>query len=138
VLAYAATAVPATMDGAGVLYDTKDPEYIARLMEAVLDVPQIAAAIVASQDAALERLLARDFAGTLLGFVARLTGAGPRPAPPVTWDFWQQFEQFDRFEELRQFRPALYQALPEPPAGNPTPGALSHPAPRIPQPGPDR
>ena len=30
VLAYAATAVPATMDGAGVLYDDKDPLHVAR------------------------------------------------------------------------------------------------------------
>jgi glycosyltransferase involved in cell wall biosynthesis len=112
VLAYAATAVPATMDGAGILYDTKDPEYVARLMEAVLDVPQISDSIVRSQDAALDRLLAKDFAGTLLGFVERLTGTPPRPAPAVTWDFWEQFEQFDRFEELRQFRPSLYKALP--------------------------
>ena len=37
VLAYAATAVPATMDGGGVFYDTKDPLEIARLMDAVLD-----------------------------------------------------------------------------------------------------
>ncbi|HVH58325.1 MAG TPA: glycosyltransferase [Vicinamibacterales bacterium] len=116
VLAYAATAVPATMDGAGILYETKDPEYVARLMEAVLDVPQISDSIVDSQDAALDRLLAKDFAGTLLGFVERLTSAPPRPAPPVTWDFWEQFEQFDRFEELRQFRPSLYKALPVAPA----------------------
>ena len=34
VLAYAATAVPATMDGGGVLYDTKDPFDVARLMDA--------------------------------------------------------------------------------------------------------
>ena len=120
VLAYSATAVPATMDGAGVLYETKDPEYIARLMEATLDEPRIADAIVASQDAALDRLLAKDFAGTLLTFVERLTNAPPRPAPPVSWDFWQQFEQFDRFEELRQFRPSLYKALPE---GPPHPAA---------------
>ncbi len=37
VLAYAATAVPATMDGGGVLYDTTDPLRVARLMDAVLD-----------------------------------------------------------------------------------------------------
>ena len=37
VLAYASTAVPATMDGGGVLYDTTDPLEIARLMAAVLD-----------------------------------------------------------------------------------------------------
>src|SRR5207237_5253518 len=37
VVAYAATAVPATMDGGGVLYETKDPFEVARLMAAILD-----------------------------------------------------------------------------------------------------
>ena len=41
VLAFASTAVPATMDGGGVLYDTTDPLEIARLMEAVLDNPEL-------------------------------------------------------------------------------------------------
>src|SRR6185436_14518363 len=36
VLAYAATAVPATMDGAGVLFDTKEPLEVARLMDAIV------------------------------------------------------------------------------------------------------
>ena len=36
VLAYAATAVPATMDGAGVLYDDKDPAHVAALMDAIV------------------------------------------------------------------------------------------------------
>ena len=116
VLAYASTAVPATMDGGGVLYDTTDPFEIARLMEAVLDDPAIEDAILQSQDAALARLLARDFAGTLLRFVEEVIAGPPRPAPAVTWDFWAQFEQFERFEELRQFRPALFQALPAGPA----------------------
>ncbi len=115
VMAYASTAVPATMDGAGVLYDTKDPLQIARIMEAVLDAPEVEAAVLESQDAALARLRARDFGGTLLRFVERVAGGPPRPAPPVAWDFWQQFDLFERLEELRQFRPALYQALPPPP-----------------------
>ena len=37
VLAYAATAVPSTMDGGGVLYDTKSPAHVASLMAAILD-----------------------------------------------------------------------------------------------------
>jgi glycosyltransferase involved in cell wall biosynthesis len=114
VLAFAATAVPATMDGGGVLYDTTDPGEIARLMEAVLDDQRLEEAVVASQDQALARLLARDFAGTLLRYVDDLLQRPPRPAPEVAWDFWQQFDQFERFEELRQFRPALYKALPQP------------------------
>lgn len=114
VLAFAATAVPATMDGGGVLYDTTDPGEIARLMEAVLDDQRLEEAVVASQDQALARLLAKDFAGTLLRYVDGLLQRPPRPAPDVAWDFWQQFDQFERFEELRQFRPALYKALPQP------------------------
>ena len=111
VLAYGATAVPATMDGGGVMYDTKDPLEIARLMDAVLD-PVIEEAVLQSQDAALQRLRARDFDGTLLRFVDQALASPPREAPEVAWDFWHQFDQFDRFEELRQFRPALYKALP--------------------------
>lgn len=114
VLAFAATAVPATMDGGGVLYDTTDPGEIAGLMQAVLNDQRIEQAVVASQDEALARLLARDFAGTLLRYVDNLLQRPPRPAPEVAWDFWQQFDQFERFEELRQFRPALYKALPQP------------------------
>ena len=117
VLAYAATAVPATMDGGGVLFDTKNPFEIARVMEAVLDDRRIEDAVLASQDAALDRLLARDFGGTLLRFVGELVRTPPRPAPAVPWDFWAQFDQFERLEELRQFRPALFKALPLEPAG---------------------
>jgi hypothetical protein len=101
------------MDGGGVLYDTKDPFEIARVMDAVLDDPDVEAGILVSQDAALARLLQKDFAGALLGFVDDLRRLGPRPAPEVSWDFWPQFDQAERLEELRQFRPALYKALPE-------------------------
>jgi glycosyltransferase involved in cell wall biosynthesis len=114
VVAYAATAVPATMDGGGILYDTKDPAHIARLLEAVLDDERIENAVLASQDAALERLLAKDFAGTLLRHVAQAQAGPERQAPEVAYDFWHQFDQFDRFEEFRQFRPALYRGLPAP------------------------
>ena len=112
VMAFAATAVPATMDGGGILYDTTDPLEIARLMEAVLDDPRIEQDVIATQDAALARLRARDFGGTLLRFVEQTLARPPRPAPEVAWDFWAQFEQFERLEEFRQFRPALYRALP--------------------------
>jgi L-malate glycosyltransferase len=112
VLAYAATAVPATMDGGGVLYETKDPFDVARLMSAILDDADIEDAVVASQDAALARLLQKDFGGTLLRFVDQVRATPPRPAPEVPYDFWPMFDQAERLEELRQFRPALYRALP--------------------------
>ena len=115
VLAYSATAVPATMDGGGVLYDTKDALDIARLMEAVLDDPRLEDAVIQSQNGSLQRLRNKDFKGTLLRFVDEALAMPPREAPDVAWDFWQQFEQFERLEELRQFRPALYKALPSAP-----------------------
>jgi glycosyltransferase involved in cell wall biosynthesis len=129
VLAYAATAVPATMDGGGVLYETKDPVEIARLMEAILDDPRVEEAVIDSQQTALDRLRAKDFGGTLLRFVEGIVRCPPRPAPEVAWDFWQQFDQFERLEELRQFRPAIYRALPASPesAGARTSNLTSEP-----------
>src|SRR3954471_21031871 len=112
VLAFAATAVPATMDGGGVLYDTKDPLHVAALMDAIVSDTEIEAAVVRSQDAALSRLVGRDFGAMLLRYVSDTLRLPPRPAPEVAWDFWPQFEQFQRFEELRQFRPALFRGLP--------------------------
>lgn len=118
VIAHAATAVPATMDGGGVLYETTDPVEVARLMEAVLDDPALEAAVIASQEAALDRARARDFNGTLLRQVEQVLRRPPRAAPEVSWDFWQQFQQFEKLEELRQFRPAIYRGLPPDPAGS--------------------
>ena len=112
VLAFAATAVPATMDGGGVLYDTKDPFHVARLMAALLDDAELEGAVVRSQDAALARLRARDFDGLLLTYVDGIRALGPKAAPEVAWDFWAQFDEADRLEELRLFRPAVYRALP--------------------------
>ena len=112
VVAYASTAVPATMDGGGVLYGATDPFEIARLVSAVIDDPAVEDAVLQSQDAALDRLLQRNFAGTLLGFVDEMKQVPPRPAPEVAWDFWAQFDQLERLEELRQFRPAVFKALP--------------------------
>ena len=111
VLAYAATAVPATMDGAGVLYDTTDPFHIAGLLDAVVGDSRLQEAVLASQDAALDRLRARDFDGTLLGFVDGLLTGAARQAPDLPDDSWPQLDQFEWLEELRQFRPALFKAL---------------------------
>jgi glycosyltransferase involved in cell wall biosynthesis len=113
VLAYRATAVPATMDGGGVLYDSKDPADIARLIDVVLSDNALEDAVIRSQDAALARLQRRDFSGTLLQYVDRLLRCPPRQAPEVAFDFWAQYEQYERLEELRQYRPSLYRALPE-------------------------
>jgi glycosyltransferase involved in cell wall biosynthesis len=112
VLAYAATAVPATMDGAGVLYHSKDPSHVAALMDAIVSSTETQEALVRGQLSAVDRLRARDFAGTLLGFVDRIL-SGPRaPSSRVTFDFWYQFDAAERLEELRLDRPSVYKALP--------------------------
>ncbi len=113
VLAYAAAAVPDTMDGAGVLYEEKDPMHVAALIDAVVSNTTMQDAIVAGQLDALQRLRAKDFAGTLLGFVDEIA-TGPRAtAPKVTFDFWHQFDAAQELEELRLYRPSVYKALPE-------------------------
>jgi hypothetical protein len=84
-------------------------------MSAILDAVEIEDAILDSQAAALTRLRAKDFAGTLLRFVDEIGATPPRPAPDVPYDFWPMFDQAERLEELRQFRPAIYRALPAQP-----------------------
>jgi glycosyltransferase involved in cell wall biosynthesis len=117
VLAYAATAVPGTMNGGGVLYDTQNPFEVAALMDAVLRDAALRERILDSQDAALDRLVGQDFAATLRGFVDRVL-AGPRQARyAVALDFWRQFDAHQRLAALKKLRPALYEALPQEPAG---------------------
>jgi glycosyltransferase involved in cell wall biosynthesis len=117
VLAYAATAVPATMDGAGVLYENRDPTHVAGLIDAVLDDPALYESILASQDAALQRLRGRDFAGTLLRFVEEALGRPRHAAGEVSFDFWDQFASYEKLKELQEYRPAVFRALPLGPGG---------------------
>jgi L-malate glycosyltransferase len=112
VVAYAATAVPATMDGAGVLYDDRDPVHVATIIDAVLDTAPLCDSILASQDAALARLRDRDFAGTLLRFVEQALTGPRRGAAQVSFDFWDQFTRYEKLKELQQYRPAVFRALP--------------------------
>lgn len=116
VLAYAATAIPATMDGGGVLYHTKDPLHVAALMDAVLSNPDLQDAIVDAQLDAVDRLQAKDFDGTLLRFVEQILASPRRGAAHVSYDFWHQFDALEQLQEMRMFRPSAYMALPEEPA----------------------
>ena len=115
VLAFAATAVPSTMDGAGVLFEDRDPEHVATLMDAILSDAGLRDAIVDGQLAAVDRLLAKDFAGALLGFVDRILACPRAPKPHVLFDFWHQFDAAAELEELRLYRPSVFRALPEHP-----------------------
>ncbi|MGE4054951.1 MAG: glycosyltransferase [Vicinamibacterales bacterium] len=113
VLAYAATAVPSTMDGAGVLFQDRDPDHVAALMDAILSNGALREELVSGQTAAVERLRAQDFAGTLLGFVDRILEAPRAPRPSVTYDFWAQFDAADALEAIRLDRPSAFNAVPD-------------------------
>jgi hypothetical protein len=101
------------MDGAGVLYDDKDPIHVATLMEGIVSDARLQDAIVDGQLAAVRRLQAKDFAGTLLRFVTEILDRPRAPLPSVVFDFWHQFDAAQALEELRMYRPAAYQALPD-------------------------
>ena len=112
VVARATTAVPATLDGGGVLYEDSDPHHVASIVDAVLSDRGLRAQVIAAQYAALARLARKDFAGTLLRFVDEIE-RGPRVgAPDVTFDFWDQLAAYERLEELKRFRPSIYKGLP--------------------------
>jgi len=111
VVALAATAVPATMDGGGVLYTDRDPHHVAALVDAVLSDAALRDRVIASQNAALARLVGRDFRGTLLRFVEDVLASPRAAAPKVAFDFWDQLSAYERLEELRMFRPGIYKGL---------------------------
>ena len=117
VLAYAATAVPSTMDGAGVLFEDRDPIHVATLIDEIVSNAALQDQIVDGQLAAVDRLRSKDFAGTLLGFIQRMLAAPRAALPHVAFDFWGQFDAAQELEELRMYRPAIYQALPPEPEG---------------------
>ncbi|MEO6222107.1 MAG: glycosyltransferase family 4 protein [Vicinamibacterales bacterium] len=112
VLAYAATAVPATMDGGGILYTDKSPARVAGLMESLTGDLALADQVLNAQDAALDRLRARDFGGSLLRFVDQALSGPRHGTPAVAYDFWRQFKVAEELEEIRQYRPGAFKALP--------------------------
>jgi glycosyltransferase involved in cell wall biosynthesis len=113
VLAYGATAVPATMDGAGVLFHDRDPLRVAMLMEAILADESLQDDLIDDQIAAVARLRAKDFAGTLLAIVSGLLSRPRSGTARVAYDFWSQFDAAAVLEELRLDRPSAFKALPE-------------------------
>ena len=123
VLAYAATAVPSTMDGAGILYTNKDPMHMAALINAVVDDPALVDRLVDGQYAALARLESRDFSRTLLRHIDSVLASPRRPHPEVAFDFWDQVDRAEELDEIKAHRPSAFLALP------PAPGS------RIPDPG---
>jgi glycosyltransferase involved in cell wall biosynthesis len=119
VVARAATAVPATMDGGGVLYETRDHTRIAGILHDVTTDAALEAGMLDRQDAALARLLARDFAGLVVRFAERALAAPRRPPAAVADDFWRQVRLAEELEAIRLARPAAFRALPSEGGGTP-------------------
>ena len=115
VLAYAATAVPATMDGAGVLFETKDPAHVAALMDA--DAVESGAPGTPSSTASSRRSTGcrpRISTARCCGFVEQILASPRRGSPHVAFDFWQQFDAPKQLEEVRLLPPGgVPSALPE-------------------------
>lgn len=120
VVAYAATAVPSTMDGAGLLYTDRDPLRVAELIDAVVSNPSLRDLMVDDQYRALDRLVGRDFDGALVGYVEQALTAPLPPPHQVAFDLRDRVEEFIHFEELKRDRPSLYRALTA--SSGPTPG----------------
>ena len=114
VVAFAAAAVPATLDGGGILFDTRDSLEVAALMSAVVTQPDLEESVLARQDEALERLRARDFGRIALELVDRALSAPSRPHPRIDPDFWRQFQLAEELEIVRERRPSAFHALPTP------------------------
>jgi hypothetical protein len=48
-------------------------------------------------------------------FVEQVLASPRKPAPQITWDFWDQFRTAEELYELQQYRPAIFRGLPESP-----------------------
>jgi glycosyltransferase involved in cell wall biosynthesis len=114
VMALARAAVPATLDGGGVLYDTTDSEEVAALLHELLNNDAWLERVLAAQDAALDRLTSQDFAGRLLGFVNQVLESPRRPMPPVAVSPGD-IQAIAELHEIREARPLAYHRLPAPP-----------------------
>jgi L-malate glycosyltransferase len=110
VIAYAAAAVPATLDGGGILVDTKDPITVAALIDEVVTNTSLQDRVLANQQAAVRRLLSRPFDRTLLGFIEQVQHLPRLPHPPVAADFWDQVATAEQLAEIRLHRPSAFQA----------------------------
>jgi L-malate glycosyltransferase len=112
-IAYAAAAVPATMDGGGILITDKNPAEVAASIDAVVTNDLFHNHIVRTQDEALQRLEAKDFAGTVLRFVDRVQRQPRLQHPLTSLDFWEQVKVAEELEDVRAHRPAAFQAMPK-------------------------
>ena len=124
VIAYAATAVPSTMDGAGVLYTDKDPLHVAGLINAIVDDQALAdqhrrRTVRGARSARPRRISRARCCGTSTTCWRRRAASirrsrsisGTRSIRPRSYD------------EIKAYRPSAFLALP--PTGNREPGTES-------------
>jgi len=111
VIARAAAAVPDTLDGGGLLYDTDDADEVAGLINAVVTDEILEARVLRTQDEALARLRAVDFAGQTIAHVEQVLAMPVRTSVAVAPDFWRQFQLADELDAIRETRPSAFQAL---------------------------
>jgi hypothetical protein len=84
---------------------------VAALIDALVTNDAFHDRVVRTQDAALERLEARDFGGMVLRFVDRVRRQPRLPHPMTSLDFWEQVKVAEDLEDVRSHRPAAFQAL---------------------------
>ncbi len=113
VIAYAAAAVPATMDGGGILFTDKNPAEVAGLIDTLVTNEAFTDRVVRTQEDALERLEARGFRRHGVAF-RRLRPSGATFAAPLTsLDFWEQVKVAEELEDVRAHRPACLSGTAE-------------------------
>lgn len=76
ILAYAAGAVPETLDGAGILFREKNHDAVAEMMGRLVGDEPFRAAVLNGQRERLKRYAGRDLSGELRGHLASLLAAG--------------------------------------------------------------
>ena len=132
VVAYAATAVPATMDGGGVLFDTTRPARGGGADGRACSRTRPArTGCWPRRTRRSHGCVAQDFAAMLLRFVEQvLCERRARPPAAVASDFWRQFQLADELEEIRETRPSAFHALPLAPT-TPGPSPIVEHAPMI-------
>jgi hypothetical protein len=73
------------------------------------------ARVLRTQDEALARLRAVDFAGQTIAHVEQVLAMPVRTSVAVAPDFWRQFQLADELDAIRETRPSAFQALPAAP-----------------------
>jgi hypothetical protein len=95
-------------------------------MQQILSSRSLRSEMLTAQDAALDRLLAKDFAKMAVGFVEQVLASPRRPPAHVTFDFWRQYAIAGELEAIRETRPAAFHALPSAPAQSGRAADLEH------------